>query len=89
MKNIVYKIPPGGAKPLVAHSLYACSNLLVGRLAGSILTRESFHRRPRRMQFIQLLGFILSCIHVTTFLLNTYLTDFSKNLVRLDTNSIK
>ena len=21
MKNIVYKIPPGGAKPLVAHSL--------------------------------------------------------------------
>ena len=26
-KNIVYKVPPGGAKPLVSHGLVACEDV--------------------------------------------------------------
>ena len=37
----------------------------------------------RRVQSIQL-GFMFSCIHVTTILSNTYLTKFSKNLAELN-----
>ena len=41
----------------------------------------------RLEQSIQL-GFIFACIHVTTFLSNSYQTEFSKNLAELNVETV-